>query len=82
MPERRARKVRTKYRRKKVQHKDRIVRERGYKKITLEGEYVTEISYRPTKCRQEYRAMEGAGRFRRPPAVIQRGESLFLLHHE
>ena len=55
--ERRARRVRTKCRRKKVRHKDRIVRERGYKNITLEEEYVAEINYRPTKCKQEYRVI-------------------------
>jgi len=55
--ERRAREVRTKCRRKKVRYKDQIVRERGYKKITLEEEYVAEIRYRPTKCKQEYRVI-------------------------
>lgn len=35
--------------------KERIVRERGYKNIRLEGEDVAEFDYRPGKCKQSYR---------------------------
>jgi hypothetical protein len=35
--------------------KQRIVRERGYQNIRLEGEEVAEFDYRPTACRKTYR---------------------------
>jgi len=35
--------------------RDRIVKERGYLKISLVEEHFTEIRYRPRACRQEYR---------------------------
>jgi len=37
--------------------KARIVRERGFENIRLVKEYVAEFSYRPTKCKQEYRVV-------------------------
>ncbi len=35
--------------------KERIVRERGFENIRLNGEDVAEVGYRPTKCRKIYR---------------------------
>jgi hypothetical protein len=35
--------------------REQIVEERGYKNIRLKQEYVAEFSYRPVKCRKEYR---------------------------
>jgi hypothetical protein len=35
--------------------KERIVRERGFENIRLNGEEVAEVGYRPTKCRKIYR---------------------------
>ena len=55
--ERRAREIKTKRRRKLPRHKDKIVRERGYKNITLEEEYVAEFDYRPVKCKKSYRVV-------------------------
>jgi len=35
--------------------KDKIVRERGYETLRLQGEDVAEFNYRPSACKQEYR---------------------------
>jgi len=37
--------------------KDRIVRERGFKNIRLEGEDIAEFTYRPGKCGRDYRVV-------------------------
>ena len=37
--------------------KDQIVRERGYKTLRTTGEDVVEFSYRPGKCKQDYRVI-------------------------
>ncbi len=37
--------------------KDRIVRERGFKNIRLEGEDIAEFAYRPRKCGRDYRVV-------------------------
>ena len=41
--------------RKQENHKERIVRERGYENIKLRYEDVAEFEYRPGKCKQPYR---------------------------
>jgi hypothetical protein len=47
--------VKTEPRAKPLRVKDRIVRERQFESIRLEGEQVAELPYRPTACRQTYR---------------------------
>lgn len=47
--------VQTTPRRKPVNVKEQIVKERGYKNIRLESEQVAEFDYRPVKCKQAYR---------------------------
>jgi hypothetical protein len=47
--------VKTEPRAKPQRIKDRIVRERQFESIRLEGEQVAEMPYRPTACRQTYR---------------------------
>ena len=37
--------------------KERIVKEREFQNIRLQGEYVAEFSYSPTKCRESYRVV-------------------------
>jgi hypothetical protein len=37
--------------------KERIVRERGFKNIRLQGEDAAEFTYRPTACNQDYRVV-------------------------
>jgi len=55
--ERLAREIKTRPRRKKPRYKERIVRERGYKNITLEREWVGEFNYKPGKCKEKYRVV-------------------------
>lgn len=45
----------TEPRAKRERVKERIVREKGYENIVLEGEDVTAITYQPSHCRQSYR---------------------------
>ena len=52
--DRRERRTRT-TRKKKVNVKQRIVEERGYRNLVLDKEEVAEIEYAPSKCRQAYR---------------------------
>jgi hypothetical protein len=47
--------VQTTPRAKPARFKQRIVEQRGYKDIHLEGEQVAEFAYRPTACRHTYR---------------------------
>ncbi len=55
--ERKAREIKTAPRRKKPRYKERTVRERGYRNITLEREWVGEFNYRPVECKREYRVV-------------------------
>jgi hypothetical protein len=47
--------VKTTPRRKPVNVKEQIVKERGYKNIRLQSEQVAEFEYQPVKCHQSYR---------------------------
>lgn len=49
--------------------KERIVRERGFKNIRLQGEDVAEFAYRPTACNQDYRVVVV-----RKNLTVERGE--------
>jgi Transposase DDE domain group 1 len=49
--------------------KERIVRERGYKNIRLQGEEVAEFLYRPGACKQDYRIVVV-----RKNLTVERGE--------
>ena len=49
------RRVKTKRRRRGVNVKEQVVRRRGFKNLKLAEEHVTEIEYRPSKCRKTYR---------------------------
>lgn len=51
------RKVKTQPRARPENVKERIVQEREFKNIRLLGEHVAEFSYRPTKCKQDYRVV-------------------------
>jgi len=53
--------------------KERIVREKGYKNIRLTSEWVTEVGYQPTKCRQPYRLV-----ILRKNLSVERGEELLF----
>ncbi|MBM4071473.1 MAG: IS1380 family transposase [Planctomycetes bacterium] len=47
--------VKTRRRRRPRRVKDKIVREREFKNIRLDGEKVAEFRYRPSACKQDYR---------------------------
>ena len=47
--------VKTEERRRPVNVKEQVIKEREFKNIRLESEQVTEFAYRPTKCRKTYR---------------------------
>ena len=49
--------VRTSPRAKPDNVKEKIVRERGYKNLVLEKEEIAEFSYRPVKCKRDYRVV-------------------------
>lgn len=49
--------VKTQPRRRPERVKDKIVREREFKNIRLEGEEVAEFSYRPVACKKAYRVI-------------------------
>ena len=49
--------VKTSPRRRPENVKERIVKERAFKNIRLQDEYVAEFSYAPTKCRKDYRVV-------------------------
>ena len=49
--------VKTSTRRRPDRVKDRIVRQRGFETIRLEGEEVAEFSYRPVACKKTYRVV-------------------------
>ena len=60
-------------RRRPANVKARIVREKGYKNIRLTSEWVTEVAYQPTKCRQPYRLV-----ILRKDLSIERGEEVLF----
>jgi len=47
--------VKTQSRRKPVNIKEQIVKERGYKNIRLQSEHTSEFDYKPVKCSKSYR---------------------------
>jgi hypothetical protein len=47
--------VKTTTRRKRHNHKERVIRKREFKQQTLAREYVTEMEYTPTNCKRRYR---------------------------
>jgi hypothetical protein len=65
------------------QVKEQIVRDRGFKNLRRISEDVTDVTYRPTACRQEYRLVivqESVGGARRTRAL--RGCAVLLLPDE
>jgi hypothetical protein len=65
--------VKTQPRRRPERVKDKIVREREFKNIRLEGEEVAEFSYRPVACKKAYRMIA----LRKNLAVEQGQQRLF-----
>jgi len=55
--ERRVHEIKTGRRRRRPRYKEQIVRDRGYRNITLEREWIGEFDYKPVKCKQEYRVV-------------------------
>jgi hypothetical protein len=53
--------------------KEQIVREKGYRNIRLKSEWVTEVAYQPTKCRQAYRLV-----ILRKDLSVERGEAVLF----
>jgi hypothetical protein len=64
---------RTSHRRRPANVKEQIVREKGYRNIRLTSEWVTEVAYQPTKCRQPYRLV-----IVRKDLSIERGEAVLF----
>ena len=58
---------------KRINTKERIVQEKGYRSIRLEEEHIAEISYRPGKCARSYRLIVLRKRLR-----IHKGEDLLI----
>jgi hypothetical protein len=50
-------KIKTKKRKRPENVKERIVKERGYKKIRTNAEHVAEFKYRPVKCKKTFRVI-------------------------
>ena len=65
--------IETEPRRKPVNVKERIVKERGYQNIRLQSEQVAEFEYQPVKCRQSYRIV-----VLRKNLSIERGEEVLF----
>ena len=63
----------TEPRTKPVNVKERIVQERGYTNIVLQGEDVAEISYQPLKCKKSYRLVVV-----RKNLSVQKGENVLF----
>jgi len=63
----------TKRRRRPDNVKERIVKEKGYKNIRLNAEYVAEFTYRPGKCTRDYRVVVV-----RKNLSIERGEDVLF----
>ena len=47
--------VKTKERKKRVNVKEQVVKERGYRNVKTKFEHIAEFPYRPGKCKKEYR---------------------------
>jgi len=47
--------VKTKKRRRPVNVKEQVIKERGYRNIKTKAEHIAEFSYRPGKCKKDYR---------------------------
>ena len=67
------RQIATKPRTRPPNVKDSIVRERGYKVLRTTGEDVVEFTYRPGKCKQDYRVIA-----LRKNLSIERGENVLF----
>ena len=65
--------VKTKPRKRPENVKDRIVREREFKKLTLEEEYVAEFAYQPAACRRSYRMVA-----LRKTIRVEKGQQLLI----
>lgn len=65
--------VQTQKRRKPENVKDRIVRQREFEKIRLTSEHVAEFSYRPGKCKKDYRVVVC-----RKDLSIQKGQAVLF----
>jgi hypothetical protein len=57
LPRRPKYKMKTKKRKRPENVKERIVKERGYKKIRTNAEHVAEFKYRPVKCKKTFRVI-------------------------
>jgi hypothetical protein len=57
LPRRPKYKIKTKKRKRPGNVKERIVKERGYKKIRTNAEHVAEFKYRPVKCKKTFRVI-------------------------
>ena len=57
LPRRPKYKIKTKKRKRPENVKERIVKERGYKKIRTNAEHVAEFKYRPVKCKKTFRVI-------------------------
>ena len=67
------RQIATKARTRPAKVKDDIVRERGYKVLRQKAEDVVEFSYRPTKCKRDYRVVA-----LRKNISVERGENVLF----
>jgi len=65
--------IKTEPRRKPVNVKERIVKERGYKNIRLCSEHTAEFEYRPVKCKKSYRVV-----VLRKNLSIEKGENVLF----
>jgi hypothetical protein len=65
--------VRTEPRQRPENVKQRIVKERGYRNVCLQGEHVAEFDYRPTKCHKTYRIV-----VLRKNLSVERGEQVLF----
>jgi hypothetical protein len=57
LPRRPKYKIKTKKRKRPENVKERIVKERGYKKIRTNADHIAEFKYRPTKCKNTFRVI-------------------------
>jgi len=62
--------IKTEPRRKPHRVKEQVVQEKGYRNLKLVGESVTEIQYRPIKCKGDYRLI-----ILRKNITVQKGEA-------
>jgi hypothetical protein len=68
--------IATKARTRPVKVKDDIVRERGYKVLRQKAQDVVEFSYRPKKCKKDYRVVA-----LRKNISVERGENVLFEEH-